>query len=138
MNGEINKFIKYNINGIGIIEPSFYENAETLLNYKELEIIERLHKVKQLGTISGIHKGANFTRYEYILLQIELLNIVAKESSIGLKSKLNKEFFGENEELRDSFSDMTRVDCIQVMTILGNMGHFTGTHSSNKVWFNII
>ena len=130
--------IKYNINGIGNIEPVFYGKAKELFFDEMLNISENLQNIKQLGSISSLHKGANFTRYEYVLLQIVLVNIVSKTANIGLSSKVNKSFFNGDKNLEDCFKKMTKSEIIQVMIILGNMGHFGGTYSPNKVWFHIL
>ncbi len=64
---------------LGKVDISFYCLAEQVLKiYKELSEIDRQKDIHQLGLISTVLEGASHTRYEYILLQAGLTDLLDK------------------------------------------------------------
>lgn len=136
---EISKVIKieYNINGIGVITPVIYPFPSILYNEDGINLVSKLKEINQLGTIKFIHNGAHYTRYEYVLLQIMLINFVKNNSEWGLGSEFNFSSVGITEDLNYP-NKITGAEILQLIVLFSNQGHFKETFSSNKVWFHLL
>ncbi|MDI9624140.1 MAG: hypothetical protein QFX38_04575 [Methanothermobacter sp.] len=87
--------------------------------YKLLEengFIDRLKKVEQLGVISQIEKSASHTRWEYMILQLYLIQKLIREE---------RGRFGKIKEL-----NIFGVEVLQLWVFLFNMGHPPGTFAT--------
>lgn len=129
--------IEYNINGIGVINPFVYDYTNSLLNEKSLGIEAKMKSISQLGAIKYLHQGAHYTRYEYLLLQFTLVHFIKDNSSLALSQKLNIQDLEDGFQI-EKMKDITRGDYIELIALLGNIGHFKDTFSSNKVWFHFL
>ena len=102
--------------------------------YEELDkvgIIERIKKVPQLGTMK-VNKRNKKTRYDYIMLQLYLHQVIKKE----LKTKLElsygtwvNEFLSENLNLDEK---VTVGNIIQILAIIYNIGHYYNTFTASR------
>lgn len=133
---ELIKF-EYNINGIGNITPIMYPFPATLYNYHKLNIERKLKETNQLGAIRFIHNGAHYTRHEYVLLQIMLINFIKNNSKLGLGSKFNFSVLNIHDELKCK-DTITGAEILELIVLFANIGHFKDTFSSNKIWFHYI
>ncbi|MFL0364038.1 hypothetical protein ACH0BF_13570 [Pseudobacillus sp. 179-B 2D1 NHS] len=129
--------LEYNINGIGIITPIIYPFAATLYSNNRLNVERKLKETNQLGAIRFIHNGAHYTRHEYVLLQIMLINFIKNNSKLGLGSKFNFLTLNINEELKCK-DKITGAEILELIVLFANMGHFKDTFSSNKIWFHYV
>lgn len=124
----------YNLMGHGIVRPMMYQDPKKLyefLNFYNFE--NKLHDLKQLGSIRHFLKGAHYTRYEYMLLQVTLIHeLKKKHHGFGLGSKVN------SEELKMNGKALTVGDILQCLAILTNTGHFPDTYTASKVWLHLL
>lgn len=130
--------IEYNINGIGTINIEIFGFSGGLLKDSKLNLVYKLKGINQLGAIRYVHNGAHYTRYEYVLLQIMLINFVKDNGQMGLNSKrqFNK-FFNANPPVSNEIK-ISGADLLILAVIYGNMGYFKDTFSSNKVWYYFV
>jgi hypothetical protein len=124
--------------------------------WKELEyigIIDRIKEVPQLGVIR-VPKGLAKTRYDYIMLQLYLHQIIKKNLQRHLKLSYNnpvaiKEFQNGDSVLDQIITKIPTIgDVLQLLTIIYNIGHFYNTFtasraitmlsSANDVFYNIV
>ncbi|WP_078596344.1 hypothetical protein [Evansella clarkii] len=129
---------EYNINGIGIINPEIYGTACELLEDSNLKIINKLKGINQLGAIRYIHNGAHYTRFEYVLLQVMLINFLKDHGKMGLNSKKDYWKFFVDDGTNYKKKKITGTELLQLTVILGNMGYSKDTFSSNKVWYHYL
>lgn len=129
--------LEYNINGIGIISPIIYPFASDLYNNKKFNLEKKMKETNQLGAIRFIHNGAHYTRYEYVLLQIMLINFIKNNSKWGLGSKFNFSSLGISDQIEYK-ENITGAEILELIILFSNMGHFKDTFSSNKVWFHCV
>lgn len=130
---------EYNINGIGLITSEIYAFPASLYYDKRLKLKDKMKNINQLGALKYIYKGAHYTRHEYILLQIMLINIIQKEAKNdwGLGSNINFNKLDIKEEITYS-KGITEAEMLELIVILANIGHFKDTFASNKVWFHYL
>lgn len=129
---------EYNINGVGNVGANFTPVTTELFTDKFFNLENKLRNINQLGAIKYLHLGAHFTRYEYVLLQVYLLKLIADETSgkQGLSSRYHYSInYYKNKLQGYSFTTM---DIVQLTIIMANMGHFQNTFSSNKVLYEYI
>lgn len=129
--------LEYNINGIGVITPMIYPFPASLYSNKRLNIEKKLKAINQLGAIRFIHNGAHYTRHEYVLLQINLINFIKNNSKWGLGSKFDFSSLNINDEIKWD-KNITGAEILELIILLANLGHFKDTFSSNKIWFHFI
>ena len=114
---------KHNLN----VEIDIYPIATEL--YEELArigIIDRVKKIPQLGLIR-VPKQLKKTRYDYIMLQLYLHQIIRKNLQGYLKWTYNNytDFtYGKKE--------VTIADILQLLTIVYNIGHFYNTLTASR------
>lgn len=118
--------IKYNIPQLGKIQAVVYgQYAKKCYEYLEKEnYIEKLKNIDQLGIIRKSLEGVHHTRWEYVVLQLYLINKL-KDKKMGLGINSNIQINIEGEEFKISC-----VEIIQIWILLLNSGHLYGTFSS--------
>ena len=132
------KEIFYNIPQLGKIKAFICADyAVACYNYlNEEKFIDKLKNINQLGTVKNTIYGTHHTRWEYVVLQLYLINQFQGlgnklKNSIdknnfwirGLSSKVNK--FSSNH-------DPTGVELLQIWVLLLNSGHLQGTFASER------
>lgn len=85
---------------------------------KDDGIIDKLRKVEQLGVISQIERSASHTRWEYVVLQLYLIQ------------KLIREEKGALGKIRIGGKELSGVEVLQLWVFLFNMGHPPGTFAT--------
>lgn len=126
------KRLKYNANE----KVDLYPYATEL--YQELNrigIIERLKEIPQLGVIK-VKKRLGKTRYDYVMLQLYLHQIIKKNLQSELRLTYNNsisesEFIG-NYHYQKGCKTPSIGDVIQLLTIAYNIGHFYNTFTSSR------
>lgn len=120
--------IKYNIPQLGKIEAVIYGNyAKKCYEYlKKEKYIDKLKEIDQLGIIRKSLEGVHHTRWEYVVLQIYLINkLKDKKMGLGINSNLKLNINGKKIEI-------SCVEIIQIWVLLLNSGHLHGTFASEK------
>ena len=87
--------------------------------------IERLKNIDQLGVIRNVYQGAHHPRWEYVVLQLNLINRLKNLNNakgLGLSSKTTKflEYIPSGAEI------------LQLWVLLLNSGHLPGTFASER------
>lgn len=106
--------------------------------YEELnkiEIIERMKAIPQLGVIK-VKKKLNKSRYDYVMLQLYLHQLIKNNIQTSLKLTYNnyikeKEFNKDvpciNKNFKPSLGDI-----MQIISIVYNIGHFYNTFTASR------
>ena len=133
------------------VEIDLYSYAAEL--YDELEqigIIKRVKEVPQLGVIK-VSKGLSKNRYDYIMLQLYLHQMIKEHIKELLEYSYNssvapREFQSDFKCKKDDRP--TIGDILQLLTIVYNVGHFYNTFtasravtmlsSENSAFFNMV
>lgn len=120
--------IQYIIPSLGEINTQIYKPCASLC-YVFLEkygFIEKLKSINQLGVIKNTFNGTQHPRWEYVVLQIYLLN--------QLKSTEFKSGLGTNIKISINEQEINISSCelIQIWILLLNSGHLPGTFASER------
>lgn len=107
-------------------------------------IVEEIKNTALLGSITA-RKSNNYSRFDYIMMQLYIYQFVKKhlnddlELSLGNKVQF-KEF--ENRVVELSETDFEKIpsiaDVLQLLSIIYNMGHFKNTFTSSRAMMNTI
>lgn len=125
------KLQKYNVN----VKVDLFEYAEEL--YDELDrvgIIDRIKKVQQLGLIKVSNKYSK-TRYDYIMLQLYLHQLIKNNINKQLRFSYNNDINAKEFSNYFSYNDnkpATVADVLQLLTIVYNVGHFYNTFTASQ------
>ncbi|MBF4475458.1 hypothetical protein [Methanobacterium formicicum] len=119
------KSFKYYLPQFGEIEAFIWKpyavNCYKLLHKKGH--IKRMGRMDQLGVIRNVYQGAHHHRWEYVVLQLYLLNLLQDSNlNIGTNS---------NIELIDGI-EFSGIEILQMWVLLLNAGHLPGTFSTEK------
>ena len=106
--------------------------------YRELNrigIIERIKSIPQLGVIK-VKKKLNKSRYDYVMLQLYLHQLIKNNIQPSLKLTYNnyikeKEFNKEIPYINKAFNPSLG-DVMQMMSIVYNIGHFYNTFTASR------
>lgn len=119
--------LDYNLYSLGKREILIYGNyASQCYNFlKENDVVERLKNTEQLGLIKESMEGIHHSRWEYVILQMFLLNQVSdtKKYALSYKFDLN---------LNNNIETLSGAELIQMWILLLNSGHLYGTFSSER------
>lgn len=127
------KKINYTIIGQGELQIDLYPNPSKLYGFlKTINYEIKFKHTNQLGSLTNYLPGAHHTRYEYILLQWYLINLLKQSNRFGLSAK-NNGLFGV-----DGKSKVSNAEVLQTLSILTNMGHFPGTFAVSRTWLDIL
>lgn len=129
------KRILYNLNGHG--QLLLYSYPYTTYLYGLLEdnnYDAKFHQTYQLGALKNVLHGANYTRYEYIILQLYLIHQLKSNcKNSGLATKLNC-----IDKLPEFTEKPTKAEVLQCLVLLVNMGHFPDTFAASKAWLHLL
>lgn len=122
------KRIKATLPVIGKINIDFHSESEEILNYFGEKELNRLDNISHLGVASSVFTGIKHTRYEYMLLQCAIINLIAKLHK-------HHELFGISS--RVSLDGLTRPissgeELLKIWAILGNYGHTQYTYGVER------
>jgi hypothetical protein len=118
--------IEYQIPRLGNLTATLYPAAD--IAYRVLESGQHLTRMKanpQLGVIRNVYEGAHHTRWEYVVTQLFLIDLLKKEPSVsGLGLS--------NNEPRIRGLEVSGADILQVWVLLLNAGHLYGTFATER------
>ena len=129
--------LKYHIPGLGELKADLYENSsDAYYLLKEKGHVDRLKKIDQLGVIRKVYEGLHHSRWEYVMMQLVILNrLNINDSDTG--NKPAKGLGLGTDEIINS-RKTTYHEIIQMWIMLLNMGHLPGTFSSEKALLKCI
>lgn len=110
---------------LGKVGINFYCSSEKVVNlYESLNEFERQKNIRHLGLISNIFEGASHTRYEYLMLQAALTDLIdnihkGSASASQGEIKVNGKSYKGNGLLKSWF-------------LLSNLGHARNTIGDEK------
>lgn len=119
--------LDYNLYSLGKREILIYGNyASQCYNFlKENGVVKRLKNTEQLGLIKESMEGIHHSRWEYVILQMFLLNRVCDTKKYALSYKFNI-------HLNNNIENLSGAELIQMWILLLNSGHLYGTFSSER------
>ena len=120
-------FLDYNLYSLGKREILIYGNyASQCYNFlKENDVVERLKNTEQLGLIKESMEGIHHSRWEYVILQMFLVNRVCDTKKYALSHKFDL-------NLNNNIETLSGAELIQIWILLLNSGHLYGTFSSER------
>lgn len=120
--------IEYTIPSLGIINTKIYKPyaASCYIFLEKYGFIDKLKRISQLGVIKNTFNGSHHPRWEYVVLQIYLLN--------SLKNTNYKSGLGSNYKIvfKDEEIKLSGCELIQIWILLLNSGHIPGTFASER------
>jgi hypothetical protein len=115
--------IEYQIPRLGLVKFDLFPYAN--LAYEIINnsgLLDIMKKNPQLGIIKTAHEGAHHTRWEYVVIQLYLIN---KLSMLKLEGLSNNDPVIKNYKISGG-------DLLQTWTLLLNAGHLFGTFSNER------
>lgn len=86
--------------------------------------IDRLKNIDQLGVVRQVYEGAHHPRWEYVILQLNIVNRIKKmELARGLGLSSTTKFLNY---------DPSGAELLQIWILLLNSGHLSGTFASER------
>ncbi len=123
--------LEYHLPRLGKISARLYDYAQEayklLGNYGH---IQKLRDIDQLGVIKNVYEGAHHSRWEYVILQLYLIdkvNTIKDESDIRVARGL-----GLNSSIGFLGNKVTGADILQIWALLFNVGHLPGTFATER------
>ncbi|MDH7913154.1 hypothetical protein [Winogradskyella sp. SYSU M77433] len=116
------KIITHEISNIGRVDICLFGEAKKFYdNLEENGIINNLKKMDHLGFISKAHPGNNHKRWDYVCLQLLVLQ------------KLKHSIFntGLNYSIKE-LDQISKLEFMQCGILLSNIGHLHGTLATEK------
>ena len=108
----------------GNVSINFYGCSSTMFEvYEQLNEFERQKKINHLGLISNVIDGAKHTRYEYLMLQCALADIL---------DKLYKGVATSQGTLKVDGFPMQGNALLKTWFMLSNLGHLRNTYGDEK------
>lgn len=115
--------LEYHVPQLGKITAELFPLAEN--TYRLLDKyghIERMKKIDQLGVIRSVYQGAHHSRWEYVMVQLSLINHLRNENGVGLSNNFT-DISGEKP---------SGAEVLQILVLLFNAGHLPGTFSTER------
>jgi hypothetical protein len=118
------------ITALGKVKITFYGISEKVFHFfQKCGEFERQRSIYQLGVLSSAFVGASHTRYDYIILQCALVDLIDNLYKGDLKNvvgqiKINKKSYEGNSILK-------------TWILLSNLGHCKNTYGDEKALLNL-
>lgn len=123
----------YNLPGHGLVNYRLYPHAAETWSYLERHgRIRHLRRTDQLGALKSIYPGAHHTRFEYIVVQLAIINKLCEltghqAEGFHLSSKLR-----DNHQLDLDLGNLSKGDALQCIVLLNNIGHLSTTYAGER------
>lgn len=109
--------------------------TELIDELKRIGIVDRTKDIPQLGIIK-VNKRLSKTRYDYIMLQLYLHQLIKKNLKNHLRftynNQVNSNEFRPDYSYTDADVKPTIGDILQLLSIVYNIGHFYNTFTSSS------
>lgn len=117
--------IEYHLSRFGAIKIPFYEASSRVVEMLEHHgFIEKMKKNPQLGAIQRAYEGSHHTRWEYVMVQLYLLEELRNHGR----------FSGLNSPRKYLNSSLTSYEVIQIWILLLNAFHLYGTFANERAF----
>jgi|GEM_PF-2835266 len=125
------KIIEYAYPDLGLVQIILQDESAKIYNFlqKQSEGIEYFENLDQLGGLRTVHKSAHHSRWEYMILQMYLIQQLKSASTFGFSTSIRLtpvQTVSSVEELLKSW------------VLLNNYGHLLDTIEAERVWFELI
>lgn len=123
------KTLSYQLARVGNISITLYDSSHSLYDLlNKAGHIQRLKQNFQFGAINSVFEGAHHTRWEYVIVQLYILDVYEEHynqvSGLSSKIKINNAFISGSE-------------IVQSWILLLNIGHLIGTFANERAMLNI-
>lgn len=119
--------LRYHVPQLGEIKcwicKPYAANCFNLLNH--YGHIKRMESIDQLGVIRNVFEGAHHPRWEYVILQLYIVNLLQDSKA------LEGNGIGSNVKLGDGI-ELSCAEVLQIWILLLNSGHLPGTFATEK------
>jgi len=130
---------RYNLPGFGFVRIRLFRHSKRVFEFLDgYGHIEQLHKIDQLGSIRRVLPGAHHTRYEYLMAQLAIITELCHltgQLPAGLSLARGRTTFGQLDGID---SPPSNGEVLQVLALLGNIGHLPGTFSSERAFLKFL
>lgn len=114
--------LEYQVPQLGKVTIRLFDHAiETYKLLNKYGHVERMKDIDQLGVISRVYEGAHHSRWEYVMVQLGLINKLNEIGGFGLSSKI-----------KISDETVSGAEILQMWTLLFNAGHLPGTFATAR------
>ncbi|KZX11110.1 hypothetical protein [Methanobrevibacter curvatus] len=125
----------YSFSKLGNVNVRLYEFTSQcyilLEQNNKFNHIKRLKEIDQLGVIRNVHEGTHHPRWEYVVLQLNIINqLCSLEIAKGLGLKTNQKSF---KKFKPSGGDI-----LQMWVLMFNSGHLPGTFASERGFLKLL
>ncbi|MFH1032089.1 MAG: hypothetical protein V1767_05975 [Chloroflexota bacterium] len=130
--------IEYEYPDLGHVEITLREeSAEIYRFFKEGGFtktgkgdgIEHFEKLDQLGALREVHKTAHHSRWEYMVLQMHLIQELKSASAFGFSTSIS---------LTNHYTVSSLEELLKSWVLLNNYGHLIDTIEAERVWLELI
>lgn len=139
---EVFKGIK-NVNRVMTKNIVIFPHAEEVRNALESKsYFTGLKDIPLLGDVP-IAKRKNYSRYDYVMIQLYLYGLVKESKEFKLKYSLNnklknQDFTSSGYELGQAGKEVSIADVLQILSLIYSIGHFRNTFTSSRACLRVI
>lgn len=123
--------IEYEYPDLGAVEIKLHRESAEVYRFlkKQTEGIEYFERLDQLGALRAVHKSSHHSRWEYMVLQMHLIQQLKDFPAFGFPTSVpltRKHIVSSMEELLKSW------------VLLNNYGHLLDTFEAERVWIELM
>lgn len=125
------EIIEYAYPDMGLVRVTLQAESAKLFRFvrREGRGTEYFEKLDQLGALRSVHKSAHHSRWEYMVLQMYLIQQLKRASVFGLSTSLR---------LGRRFNVTSMEELLKSWVLLNNYGHLLDTTEAERVWLESI
>lgn len=123
--------IGYAYPDLGYVEINLRKESADIYKFirKEGGGIEYFETLDQLGALRAVHKSAHHSRWEYMMLQMHLIQQLKANSAFGFSTSI---------DLTSQHSVSSLEELLKSWVLLNNFGHLLDTFEAERVWLELI
>jgi len=124
------KTIEYQYPDLGTVQVRLEEESASIYDFlRSKGEIESFEKLDQLGALRAVHKSSHHSRWEYMVLQMYLVEELRKRKVFSLSTSvpLTKEIIISSIE-----------ELVKSWILLNNYGHLYDTLEAERVWLELV
>ncbi|GAH55199.1 unnamed protein product, partial [marine sediment metagenome] len=123
--------IEYQYPDLGSVEIKLQNESAEIYKFikKQTEGVEFFERLDQLGALRFVHKSAHHSRWEYMVLQMHLIQQLKENSAFG---------FSTSVPLTKRHTVSSFEELLKSWVLLNNYGHLLDTFEAERVWLELI